>query len=46
VPENKLATALSLPGKKYLANYAIDNPDFTYSEIKEQIGDDPMFLEI
>ena len=46
IVENKLATALSLPGKRYLADYAIDNPDFSYSDIRELIWDDPMFLEI
>jgi len=46
ITENKIATALSLPGKKNVANYAFDNPDFTYFDIKEQIWDDPMLLEV
>lgn len=44
--ESKLVVILSLPGKKYIANYAIENPDFTYSDIDNLIWDDPMLSEI
>ncbi len=44
--ENKISTALSLPWKEHVANYAVANSDFTYFDIAEQIGDDPMLLEI
>lgn len=44
--EFKLSTALSLPGKKYVVNYAKANPEFSYSEIQNLIQDDPMLSEI
>ncbi len=44
--DTKIIEILALPGKKYLANYAVNNPDFTYSDIKEQIWDDPMLSEL
>lgn len=44
--EQKLALVLSLPGKKYIGNYAKNNPDFSYSDINTLISDDPMLAEI
>jgi len=44
--ETKLSSVLALPGKKYVVNYARENPDFTYGDIKKLIGDDPMLSEI
>lgn len=43
---SKLPILLSLPGKKYVVNYTNENPDFSYSDIKELIQDDPMLSEI
>ena len=43
---SKLATILSMPGKKYVTTYANANKDFSYSDIEELIVDDPMLWEI
>ena len=42
----KISLALSLPGKKYIVNYAQQHPDFSYAEIAELTRDDPMLSEI
>lgn len=42
----RVEIALEIPGKKYVALYVNENPDFTYSQIKELIGDDPMLTEL
>ena len=44
--DTKLAIVLGLPGKKYVENYAIVNPDFGFADIQELIADDPMLSEI
>ena len=44
--EDKLSSILSLPGKKYVVNYAKKNPDFSYWDIEWLIQDDPMLSEI
>lgn len=44
--QTKLSLILSLPGKKYVGNYAIAHPDFNFIEIQELIADDPMLSEI
>ncbi len=42
----KIELALELPGKKYVGLYTNENPRFTYKDLKEVIGDDPMLVEL
>lgn len=44
--EAKITVALSMNGKEYINQYVEENPDFTYTDIKNLIADDPMFSEI
>ena len=44
--DTKLALALGLPWKKYVANYAVENPNYSFTDIRELIADDPMLSEI
>lgn len=43
---SKVEVALELPGKKYVALYTNENPDFSYQDLKKLIGDDPMLTEL
>jgi hypothetical protein len=44
--DSSITTALTLPWKRYLVNYALENPDFTYTDIKREIWNDPMLSEL
>ncbi|MDA9129469.1 HupE/UreJ family protein, partial [Candidatus Gracilibacteria bacterium] len=44
--ESKFITVLSLPGKQYVSNYVVENPDFSFSDINTLVQDDPMLSEI
>ena len=44
--DSKLTVALSMRGKEYIMQYAETNTDFSYTDIKQLIVDDPMFSEI
>lgn len=41
-----ITVALSMRGKEYIEAFTSANPDFTYSDIRNLIADDPMLTEI
>lgn len=44
--QQQLSILLSLPGKKYVVNYALANTDFTETDIQNLISEDLMLWEI